>query len=202
MATIYLIDFENVNTPEALDLSVAGEEDEIHIFYTEHCTRLSLDILNGLKARLYVHRIASGNQEVDMHISGKLGYMICRYGNTRNYAIISKDKGYVHTAETWEKEEDVTVTLSPCIGEVKKEEPVPVIPQKTQASLKTELNNRIISEFSTKYDSVTAGKIASLVIRNQGKKNARQTVYRALLKEMKKETGCQIYNTLKEQKMI
>ncbi|MGM9941968.1 MAG: PIN domain-containing protein [Bulleidia sp.] len=202
MATIYLIDFENVNTAETLNFSLTCEDDEIHVFYTEHCSKISLDILNGMKARLYVHRIPCGSQEVDMHISGKLGYLICRYGNTKQYAIISKDKGYTNTARTWETEEDVTVTLSPCIGESAKQEPVPAIPQKTQSSVRTELNNRILSEFSTRYDSVTAGKVASLVLRNQGKKNARQTVYRALLKEMKKETGCQIYNTLKEQKLI
>lgn len=161
---IYLLDFENVNSQDFLDLSTLAVEDEIHIFYTDHCPKISLDLLNGLQARLCVHHISSGNQEVDMHIAGKLGYLICRYGNTRNYFIISNDKGYANLAETFVKEEDVTVTLQAYIGKIreKKEEPVIVtIPQKTQASIKTELNNRILSVFAQKYDSVTAGKVAS-----------------------------------------
>lgn len=202
---IYLLDFENVNSQDFLDLSTIAAEDEIHIFYTDHCPKISLDLLNGLQARLCVHHISSGNQEVDMHIAGKLGYLICRYGNTRNYFIISNDKGYANLAETFVKEEDVTVTLQAYIGKIreKKEEPVIVtIPQKTQASIKTELNNRILSVFAQKYDSVTAGKVASTVVRNYGKKNSKQLIYRSLLKEMKKETGSLIYNDLKDQNLI
>ena len=122
---IYLLDFENVNSQDFLDLSSLSDEDEIHIFYTDHCPKISLDLLNGLRARLYVHHITSGNQEVDMHIAGKLGYLICRYGNTKDYFIISNDKGYANLSETFIKEEDVNVTLQAHIGKPKekKEEP-------------------------------------------------------------------------------
>lgn len=204
LPAVYLIDFENVNTPDCLDLASLSEQDEIHVFYTDHCPKISLDTLNGVRARFYVHKVPSGNQEVDMHISGKLGYFICRYGNTKDYYIISNDKGYAHSAETWKKEEDVNVSVCPAIGNKvkKKEEPVPAIPQKTQASAKSELNNRILAEFTPKYSSATAGRIASMVVRNYGKKNSKQLIYRALLKEMKKETGCMIYNDLKESKLI
>lgn len=204
LPAIYLIDFENVNTPECLDLPSLSDQDEIHVFYTEHCPKISLDTLNGVRARFYVHKVPSGSQEVDMHISGRLGYFICRYGNTKDYYIISNDKGYTHSAEDWKKEEDVNVCVRPYIGcgPQKKEEPVAAIPQKTQSSVKTELNNRILAEFTPKYSSVTAGRIASMVIRNYGKKNSKQLIYRALLKEMKKETGCMIYNDLKESKLI
>lgn len=202
---IYLLDFENVNSQDFLDLSSLCQEDEIHAFYTDHCPKISLDLLDGLQAKLFVHHIPSGNQEVDMHIAGKLGYLICRYGNTKDYYIISNDKGYRNLVETFRKEEDVNVTMQAYIGKPKekKEEPVIVtIPQKTQASIKTELNNRILSVFAQKYDSVTAGKVASTVVRNYGKKNSKQLIYRALLKEMKKETGSLIYNDLKDQKLI
>lgn len=201
---VYLLDFENVNSLEFLDLTVLNDEDEIHFFYTEHCPKISLDMLNGLRAKMSVHKITSGNQEVDMHIAAALGYFVCRYNNTKDYYVISNDKGYANLVKSIASAEDVNVTLQSFIGKSKekKEETVVAIPQKTQASIKTELNNRILSAFAQKYDSVTAGKVASMVVRNYGKKNSRQLIYRGLLKKMKKETGGLIYNDLKEQDLI
>ena len=201
---VYLLDFENVNSLEFLDLTVLNDEDEIHFFYTEHCPKISLDMLNGLHAKMSVHKITSGNQEVNMHIAAALGYFVCRHNNTKDYYVISNDKGYANLVKSIASAEDVNVTLQSFIGKSKekKEETVVAIPQKTQASIKTELNNRILSAFAQKYDSVTAGKVASMVVRNYGKKNSRQLIYRGLLKEMKKETGGLIYNDLKEQDLI
>ena len=81
---VYLLDFENVNSLEFLDLTVLNDEDEIHFFYTEHCPKISLDMLNGLRANMSVHKITSGNQEVDMHIAAALGYCVCRHNYTND----------------------------------------------------------------------------------------------------------------------
>lgn len=228
--TIYLIDFENVNSTGNLDFSIADETDEIILLYTKNAERISLDILKGLKAKLSVYKVPNGSQQLDMQLSSRLGFMIGRYGNSHHYTVISKDSDYARTIESW-CEEGISVSQQPFLGKeplllpektetkeieqvievkqkpkpkketVKKKKPT-VKKKEASANPKSELNNRIQKRFNKEYEPEVVGKIASIVVKEVGKQGSTRKVYTELVKTLKKETGLNVYRMLKAENFL
>lgn len=227
--TVYFIDFENVNSTGNLDFSITEESDEILILYTKNAEKISLDILKGMKGHLSVYKVPSGSQQLDMHLSSRLGFMIGRYGKTHKYVVVSKDTDYARTIETWREEEGIDVRQqsylgkeplllpekavskkeAPAVETAKKEDPSKTekkakLKQKKKEPInrKSELNSQIMKRFNKEFDPVTVGKIASIVIRETGKKGCARAVYTELIKTLKKENGLKAYRILKAENFL
>ena len=75
-----MIDFENVSTGGFSGCELLGNEDHIHVFFTDKSTKFDLNILARHKAAtLEIHKVPCGNQSADMHIVSYLGYLVGRY---------------------------------------------------------------------------------------------------------------------------
>lgn len=228
--TVYFIDFENVNSTANLDFSVTEESDEILILYTRNAEKISLDILKGMKGHLSVYKVPSGSQQLDMHLSSRLGFMIGRYGRTHRYVVISKDTDYARTIETW-REEGIDVRQQSYLGKeplllpeksaskkpentveppkkeempepAKKAKPKSKQKKKEPVNRKSELNTQVMKRFNKEFDPVTVGKIASIVIRETGKQGCARAVYTELVKTLKKENGLKAYRILKAENFL
>ena len=132
---IYLIDYENVNTASALDFERVSEKDSIHLFYTNHVAKIPLDVIQKIKCKFEVQKVVAGKQHVDMHLISYLGYLIGLYGKKRKYIIISKDRDYQSTVDTWTKTLGVKILLVPTIADAdkkKEDEAAEVMPKEAK----------------------------------------------------------------------
>lgn len=124
METIYLVDFENVNSKEALKLATLDANDTVYFFYTDNCPKVPLDFFLGNKAILMFKKTPKGDQVLDKHLIGTLGYLVAKNGKEKKYAVISNDQGYRSCIDMWNSEEGVDISLKKFIGtEEPKSEP-------------------------------------------------------------------------------
>ena len=77
MKTYYLIDYENVGCEGLSGCERLSKTDFIHLFYTDNSRKIDLDIINNHgEAKLITHKVPTGKQSADIHLSSYLGYLL------------------------------------------------------------------------------------------------------------------------------
>lgn len=202
MKTYYLVDFENMHE-EALKLTEkAGEKDNLIIFFTSNSPKISLEALEGQKAKPEIIKIKSGKQSLDMCLVSYLGYLIKTDGKDSKYVIISKDSGFDNVISFWKERKITTVSrqekqIKAIASEKSKSSKTGVKPSSDK---RTELSNNItkkLNEVSPKIDNKTVGEITSLTVKNIGE--GKQAVYLKLIQKYGQKKGLQYYNAIKKE---
>ena len=98
---IYLIDFENVHEKGLEGIGSLGPQDTVHLFYTKNASKISLDILSEIQAKLQFHKVNVGKQSLDMQLVSYLGFLIGTVGKEPEYIIVSNDAGFHNTLAFW-----------------------------------------------------------------------------------------------------
>ena len=98
---IYLIDFENVHEKGLEGIGSLRQEDTVHLFYTKNASKISLDILSEIQAKLQCHKVNVGKQSLDMQLVSYLGFLIGTVGKEPEYIIVSNDAGFHNTLAFW-----------------------------------------------------------------------------------------------------
>ena len=119
----YLIDFENVSDAGLNGFFQLTQEDAVDVFYTQNSNRIGMEFLNaylktGCDARLSLHKVAPGNQALDLQLASFLGSLIADNREDCAYYIISKDKGFECLPAFWARHRSgFTVRLAANIRE-------------------------------------------------------------------------------------
>lgn len=111
MGTHYLVDYENVHENGLTGSDKLKSSDCIHIFYTENAKSVTLDIFNNHgKAGLFVKKVPTGEQSLDIHLVSYLGYLIgANEKKKTEFVIVSNDSGYDRIIKFWREEKNVSV---------------------------------------------------------------------------------------------
>ena len=111
METFYLVDFENVNRKGMKGSDALSGTDHVHLFYTENAKKIDLDIISNCGASEFrLHKVPTGNQSLDKHLTSYLGYLIGRNeGQPCSYVIVGDDKGYDDIIDFWKDCSDVPI---------------------------------------------------------------------------------------------
>lgn len=212
---IFLIDFENVHELGLAGIGKLTPEDSVHLFYTKNASKISLDILSEVRAKLYFHKVNVGKQSLDMQLVSYLGFLIGTVGADPEYIIVSNDNGFGNTLAFWgEKEKKISQIPNMNYQEApapvqEAPQPVPetapVLPtQETQAhpvrgaTEKTQMNNKItVALRDRKLDAEKIGKATAGVMKVYGARNFRQAAYRETIRLFGQKEGLEIYNMIK-----
>ena len=115
---IFLIDFENVHEKGLEGIGELSPDDAVHLFYTKNASKISLDILSEVKAKLAFHKVNVGKQSLDMQLVSYLGYLIGTVGHEPEYIIVSNDTGFGNTLAFWgDKKVRLSQTPMMCLFE-------------------------------------------------------------------------------------
>ena len=98
---IFLIDFENVHEKGLEGIGSLRPIDTVHLFYTKNASKISLDILSEIQAKLCFHKVNVGKQSLDMQLVSYLGFLIGTVGKEPEYIIVSNDAGFHNTLAFW-----------------------------------------------------------------------------------------------------
>ncbi|MBO7728917.1 MAG: hypothetical protein J6S50_10440 [Oscillospiraceae bacterium] len=98
---VFLIDFENVHEKGLEGIGTLKPEDTVHLFYTKNASKISLDILSEIQAKLQFHKVNVGKQSLDMQLVSYLGFLIGTIGKEPEYIIVSNDAGFHNTLAFW-----------------------------------------------------------------------------------------------------
>ena len=102
--SVFLIDYENVNSPGMAGIDALTEADTIILFYTKNSDNLSFSLHESLittQAKVELFRVSSGTPNcLDFQLVSYLGYLIAR-DEKAEYIIVSKDKGFGGVAAFW-----------------------------------------------------------------------------------------------------
>lgn len=118
MATIYLVDYENVNDLGLTGIHALPGSDQVYIIYTDNANRIGLDYLCEISVPVSAVRVEKGDQSLDMHLVSMLGYLIgCEEDPGTSYVIISQDSHFLTVAGYWcdRFNDDSKVTVLPSI---------------------------------------------------------------------------------------
>lgn len=118
---IFLIDFENVHEKGLEGIGQLGPQDTVHLFYTKNASKISLDILSEIQAKLKFHKVNVGKQSLDMQLVSYLGFLIGTIGKEPEYIIVSNDTGFVNTLAFW-GEKDTKISQMKSMNFTKPEE--------------------------------------------------------------------------------
>ena len=129
---IYLIDFENVHEKGLEGIGSLRSEDTVHLFYTKNASKISLDILSEIQAKLQFHKVNVGKQSLDMQLVSYLGFLIGTVGKEPEYIIVSNDAGFHNTLAFW-SEKNTKISQMKSMKTEKTEE----APHTSQASIRT-----------------------------------------------------------------
>lgn len=120
--SVYLIDFENVNSAGISGIQKLTKEDKVYIFYTANASNMSfaahLNLLSSPAEVVYYNVSSGGKNALDFQLSSFLGYLICQ-GKEKNFFIISNDRGYEYVKNFWERSglaADITISGSPSVN--------------------------------------------------------------------------------------
>ncbi len=219
---VFLIDFENVHEQGLAGIGQLTPEDAVHLFYTKNASKISLDILSEVRAKLAFHKVNVGKQSLDMQLVSYLGYLIGTSGADPEYVIVSNDAGFANTLAFW-GEKAKKISQSPYINYAPAPAPAPEEPPaepETQnrpaaeaqshpapeaqnhpargATEKTQVNNRItVALRDRKVEADKIGKATATVMKLYGVRNFRQAAYREIIRQFGQKEGLEIYNIIK-----
>lgn len=96
---IFLIDLENVGKKCLEGMEALTMIDDIYICHNRYCgNEMSAVILDGLKkTKARVHKLYISNlykNAMDFNLCIELGALVGEYGNSADYFIVSRDKGF------------------------------------------------------------------------------------------------------------
>jgi hypothetical protein len=104
--SIYLVDYENVNTEGLNGVTKLTEADMVIIFYSEKADRMSFGLhkrLNETKASIDYRKVEVGGQNaLDFQLATYLGFLIAE-SPTKTFYIVSNDKGFGYLSGFWKK---------------------------------------------------------------------------------------------------
>lgn len=197
--TYYLIDFENVNEDGLSGANTLGSNDYVHLFYTENCKKISLDVLNMNKLSSFAyHKVPTKKQSLDMHLVSYLGYLIGIHREKKcKYIIISKDTDYDNIITFWKESENASITRQAQIS-------MPQTKTKTTTSkstintsnVKCDLNHAIQKAISKAgYDQMTINNVASIVVSYYGNAKTLNSIHNEL--RTKYENYTDLYKIVK-----
>lgn len=193
-----------------------NKTDCIHLFYTEKCKRIDLDIIHDHgDAELITHKVPCGNQSADIHLSSYLGYLIgTQQGSGHKYVIVSNDAGFDHIIDFWKTETGAKAARAQKIGEserqepttgrtrssrktrsVKKQQPADLLPDTEET--KIQQVGEILTRAGMSGDVVDY--VTQVVEKNVNNKNKKQQIYRTIISKYRQEQGRQIYNHIRKQ---
>lgn len=205
MKNIYLIDFENVNERGLTNVPYQPD-DHVYLLYTRNASKVSLDVLSLVDAKLKFIRVTAGKQSLDMHLVSYLGYLLHENGKDAAFYIVSNDVGFDGVVQFWKRKGfQISRREIPAETPAQKQEPQaqPQQEQPVQESsipASTVLNNKIIGLYSkAKIDSKIAGSIASMVVKNIGLKDGKAIIYRGIVKQFGQKEGLKYYNIIKKE---
>lgn len=119
--SVFLVDFENVNSAGLVGIEKLTENDTVYIFYTPSAASLSFDAHKNIMtsaARInYISVTTGAKNALDFQLSSFLGYLAA-VSRDRKFYIVSADNGYLAVRTFWEKTvgiEDMEVKLIPNI---------------------------------------------------------------------------------------
>lgn len=130
----YFIDYENVHSNGFIGIENLGDNDFLHIMYTEQSKTFSFEILEKIckqNVKLDLHKVSTGTKDaLDFQLSSYMGYIIAK-NEERDcvYYVVSKDKGFNHIINFWKSR---GVNVKRVVNFLLETElPNPVKPQKT-----------------------------------------------------------------------
>ncbi len=135
--TIYLIDYENVHEAGLQGMESCPAGCAIHLFYSQNANRLSLDLLRGLKAAFFVHKVQPGRQSLDMQLVSYLGFLIGTEGPDCRYVIVSKDRDFANTPQFWQSEAGIEVVRQSTLDGLEPRTPAAAPAKRTSRSTRT-----------------------------------------------------------------
>lgn len=103
MGVQYLVDYENVHEAGLCGMEKLTDEDRVYIFHTCVGDRISLSVLEDVRAGVKVIRVPGGNQSLDMHLGSFLGYLIGKEDGETRFAVVSCDADYRNIADFWNR---------------------------------------------------------------------------------------------------
>lgn len=160
---VYLVDYENVNTTLLANDEILHEGDTIVIFYSEHASSISIDVLGKLQSRgigiSFVKTTVGTSNALDFQLVSYLGYLV-HENRERLFYIVSHDNGFRCVCDFW-KEQQVAVNLIEQIGNVEKEEKVEE--QKVQEQKREESRTASTNTSNNEYEAVLRPIIANAV---------------------------------------
>ena len=119
---VYLVDFENVNSPGIAGIQKLTKEDKVYIFYTANASSMSfaahLNLLSSPAEVVYYNVSSGGKNALDFQLSSFLGYLICQ-GKEKRFCIISNDRGYEYVKNFWERSGlavDISISGAPSVN--------------------------------------------------------------------------------------
>ncbi len=191
MKSYYLIDYENVGSNGFLGCENLNKQTEIHIFYTNNSKKIDLDIFyNHGQANIIVHKVPSGKQSLDLHISSFIGYLVGLNSKKEfNCIIISKDTDYDNIISFWEREKNIKIL---------RYESIDPTAETFQLLLDNDLTTNIqkaledIQTINEDIEYIT--NVCNLYINS---KNKKQDIYRNIIYKYGQEKGLTIYTKIK-----
>ena len=203
LETYYLIDFENVHEEGLSGSDNLGAHDHIHIFSTQNAPKISfkeLALLNSTEH--FSHIIPAGRQSLDMHLIAYLGYLIGKNGASK-YVIVSNDTDFDPIISFLKKDisPNISITRQAKVGAAapkksaaRKSGEAPRMTAREKSALNTEIQRAV---GNAGYTQPTINEVASLVTKHCGEDNAKQTIYRAIIKKYGQKPGQTIYRHIR-----
>lgn len=200
--TYYLIDFENVKEDGLSCSAKLGSHDHVHIFSTENTPKISFKTLSAFNStEVCSHIVPAGKQSLDMHLVSYLGYLIGKKGgNQCKYVIVSNDGDYNNIITFMKKEGSAKIVRQASIGPVPKKEPAqtPTAKSSNTTNTSSKLNNEIQEILSkASFNNEIISYVASSCAKHYNGKNAKQTIYKAIVAKYGQKQGLNIYNHIK-----
>ncbi len=198
----YLIDYENVHE-EGLKQLHATEEDTIYLFYTRNAAKIGLDALAEISARICVIRVAAGKQSLDMHLISYLGYLLSKHGREDEYVVVSNDTDFDSVISHWSREHGFVHISKLRTNEVKsasKKETAHLVEtpaQKKEYASREEKLRALLAE--TGAGPETCAAVIGVMDKFATDDNAKQQIYRALIKKYGQKKGLLYYNSVKKE---
>lgn len=179
----YFIDYENVHTNGFIGIENLGENDFLHIMYTERFKLFPFEILEKIcrqKVKLDLHMVSIGTKDaLDFQLSSYMGYIIAKNeGQNCSYYIVSKDNGYNHIVNFW-KSRGIDIKR---IADFSPESEMPNS-EKTQKDAKPALEQAAAGSEKTK----TNAEVGPKQVKSQAKKTktqSKKTINTATKKEL------------------
>lgn len=208
--TYYLIDYENVGSDGLSGFDKLDKTDHIHLFYTDNAKRINLDVFdNHGEAEFVTHKVPSGKQSADMHLSSFLGYIIgINKGADCSYVIVSKDTDFDNIIKFWKENAKAKVIRSQQIKQTTSKQTTsikqptaakldsPKLTTKVNKADKTKLNQEVQQALSkVHYNNKVISNVAQIVASHFGKESFLSDVYNSL--EEKYIDYLEVYDTIK-----
>lgn len=200
--SIYLMDYENVNTDGFRGVEKLGEDDSVYVFYTTNAGSLSFEAHKKLvesKADMKYFSVSTGKNALDFQLTMFAGYVIGK-GTTQNIYIISNDKGFdanISFYNNYLLADGVDIVRHTSIAGtfVAKEKPTKVKIIKSSNGQKPDTLYNSLCSLLPNYSSCDIINISTVLIGTASK----QEFHTELMSRFKQEKGGEIYSVLKSE---